>query len=176
MMTPEELKRRPNSMVVIVMTPFDKNDEVDYGGLKSNVEGLVSALRGKDAALVASGSNSEFYALTEEERRHVIRTVVETVNGRLPVLAGTMEAGTKKTIEWSKYAESVGADGLLVVAPYYHVPSEEGMYAHYARLAASVNIGIMVYNNPQVTGSWIRPQLMARLAEIGKIIADKETT
>jgi 4-hydroxy-tetrahydrodipicolinate synthase len=176
MTRPEELMRRLNAMVIIVMTPFDKNDEVDYGGLKSNVEGLVSALKGKDAALVASGSNSEFYALMEEERRRVIRTVVETVNGRLPVLAGTMEAGTKKTIEWSKYAESVGADGLLVVAPYYHVPSEEGMYAHYARLAESVNIGIMVYNNPQVTGSWIRPQLMARLAEIGNIIADKETT
>ena len=176
MMKPEDLKRRLNSMIIIVMTPFDKNDEVDFAGLKSNVEGLVSTLEDKDAALVTSGSNSEFYALSEEERRRVIRTVVESVNGRLPVLAGTMEAGTKKTIEWSKYAQSVGADGVLVVAPYYHVPSEEGMYAHYARLAESISIGVMAYNNPQVTGSWIRPALMARLAEIGNIIANKETT
>ncbi|MHB1032962.1 MAG: dihydrodipicolinate synthase family protein [Pirellulaceae bacterium] len=176
MLKPEEMKQRLKGMTVIVMTPFDEHDEVDYEGLKRNVEQLVGTLQGKDAVLVASGSNSEFYALAEEERRRVIQTVVETAGGRLPVVAGTAEAGTRRTIQWSKYAEEVGADGVMVVAPYYHVPSEEGMYAHYARVAESINIGIMIYNNPQVTGSWIKPSLMARLSEIDNIIGDKETT
>ncbi len=176
MLKPRELRERLKGMTVIVMTPFDDDDEIDYAGLKSNVAELVGALKGKDACLVASGSNSEFYALTDDERRRVIQTVVEAVGGRLPVVAGTMEAGTKLTIQWSKYAQEVGADGVMVVPPYYHVPSEEGMYAHYARLAESIDIGIMVYNNPQVTGSWIKPQLMARLADIDNIVGDKETT
>lgn len=176
MLKPQELRERLKSMTVIVMTPFDENDEIDYAGLKRNVESLVSSLKGKDACLVASGSNSEFYALTDEERRKVIQTVVDTANGALPVIAGTAAAGTKLAVQWSRFAQEVGADGVLVVAPYYHVPSEEGMYAHYARIAESIDIGVMVYNNPQVTGSWINPKLMARIADIDNMVGDKETT
>lgn len=176
MLKPQELRERLKSMTVIVMTPFDENDEIDYAGLKRNVESLVSSLKGKDACLVASGSNSEFYALTDEERRKVIQTVVDTANGALPVIAGTAAAGTKLAVQWSRFAQEVGADGVLVVAPYYHVPSEEGMYAHYARIAESIDIGVMVYNNPQVTGSWINPKLMARIADIDNMVGNKETT
>ena len=176
MLRSQEIKEHLRGMTVIVMTPFDGNDEIDYAGLRQNVESLVSSLKGKDACLVASGSNSEFYALTDEERRKIIQTVVETTNGRLPVIAGTGEAGTKLAVQWSKFAQEAGADGVMVVAPYYHVPSEEGMYAHFARIAEGIDIGVMVYNNPQVTGSWINPKLMARLAEIDNIVGDKETT
>lgn len=176
MLKPQELRERLKSMTVIVMTPFDENDEIDYAGLNKNVEGLVAALKGKDASLVASGSNSEFYALTDEERRKVIETVVDTTNGALPVIAGTAEAGTKLAVQWSKFAQEAGADGVMVVAPYYHVPSEEGMYAHFARIAEAIDIGVMVYNNPQVTGSWINPKLMARIADIDNVVGDKETT
>jgi len=101
---------------------------------------------------------------------------VEEVNGRNLVIAGAGQAGTPETIKRCQYAESVGADGVLVILPYYMVPGEEGMYQHYKKVAESINIGIMVYNNPGVSGSWIKPPLMARLAKIPNVIAVKENT
>jgi 4-hydroxy-tetrahydrodipicolinate synthase len=104
----------------------------------------------------------------------VIKTVVDEANGKVPVLAGTAQAGTKETLKMSKYAEEVGADGVQIVLPHYQLPSEEGMYQHYKTVAEGIGIGIMVYNNPAMTKAWIKPELMVRLSEIENIIADKE--
>lgn len=102
--------------------------------------------------------------------------MVEEVNGRNPVIIGTAQAGTQETIKRCQYAQSIGADGALVVLPYYHIPVEEGMYQHYKQIAESVDIGIMLYNNPFVSGCWVRPALMAKLAKIPNFIGVKENS
>jgi len=125
---------------------------------------------------VPVGSTGEFYAMSDDEHKQVIKTVVEEVNGRLPVFAGTGRAGTRETLALTRYAQEVGADGVQIVLPYYHIPSEEGMYQHFKTIAEGIDIGIIIYNNPAVSGSWINPPLMARLSEIDNIIGDKENT
>jgi 4-hydroxy-tetrahydrodipicolinate synthase len=92
------------------------------------------------------------------------------------VVAGTAAAGTPQTIALSQAAERAGADGVQVVLPFYHVPSEEGLYRHYVKVADALHIGLMIYNNPAVSKLWMPPHVMARCAEHPIIIADKENT
>jgi 4-hydroxy-tetrahydrodipicolinate synthase len=172
----EDLKERVRGVDVVLITPFKEDRELDLEGLRGNVQFLVEQTQGKDFILTPVGSTGEFYALSDEEHKAVIRTVVEEVGGRIPVFAGTAQAATRQTIATSRYAQEVGADGVQIVLPYYHVPTEEGMVQHYKAVAEAVDIGIKIYNNPAVSGSWIRPYLMARLAEIENIIALKENT
>ena len=175
-MNVEALKKRIKGIFVVQATPCTPNGEVDLEGLKENTRFLVDRMAGKDLTLVPVGSTGEFYALSDEDRKRVIRTVVEEVDGRVPVLAGTAQAATEETLKMSRYAEEVGTDGVQVVLPYYHVPNEEGMYAHFRTVAEGIGIGVMIYNNPAVSKCWIKPPLMARLSEIENIIADKENT
>jgi 4-hydroxy-tetrahydrodipicolinate synthase len=114
--------------------------------------------------------------MSDEENRRVIRTAVEEVNGRFPVIAGTGRPGTKLTIEMSQIAQETGADGVLIVHPYYHLVTKDGLYRHYKAVAESIDIGIMIYNNPVTSKLWIPPELMARLSKIKNIVADKENT
>jgi 4-hydroxy-tetrahydrodipicolinate synthase len=131
---------------------------------------------GKRVVLVPTGSTGEAYALSDSERLKVIETVIDCVAGKLPVIAGTAAAGTDGTIELSRAAENAGADGVQVVLPYYHVPSDEGLVRHYLRLADALSIGVVIYNNAAVSKLWMPPHLMARCAEHPNIIADKENT
>ncbi|MEM2740159.1 MAG: dihydrodipicolinate synthase family protein, partial [Candidatus Bathyarchaeia archaeon] len=127
--------------------------------------------------LVPTGSTGEFYALNDEERREVIYTVVDAANGKIPVIAGTMRAGAKWTAELSRYAEDVGADGVMVVLPYYHVPGEDGLLEHYKKIANSIDIGLLLYNNPDVSKIYVNPRLMKRLvAEVPNLVGVKENT
>ncbi len=176
MMQLSELKKAMKGVFVVQITPFNKDGSLDLEGMRANTRWLAERMSGKDFVFVPLGSTGEFYAMSDDECKAVIKMVVEEVNGRLPVLAGTARAGTRETIKMCQYAESVGADGVQVVLPYYHVPQEEGMYQHYKQIAESINIGIMVYNNPAASGSWIKPALMAKLAKIPNIIAVKENT
>lgn len=164
------------SVLVVQMTPFTKDDEVDVEGLRENTRYLVEVGKGGKLALVPCGSNGEFYAMKEDEIKKVIKVVVEEAGGKVPVIAGTGAAGTKIAVELSKYAQDVGADGVQVVLPYYHVPDEEGMYLHYKKIAEALDIGVMIYNNPSVSKVYIRPSLMKRLAEIPNIVGVKENT
>ncbi len=91
-------------------------------------------------------------------------------------LPGRRGLVTRETIKMCQHAQSVGADGVQVVLPYYHIPEEEGMYQHYKQIAESINIGMMLYNNPGVSGSWVKPALMAKLSKIPNFIAVKEST
>ena len=172
----EALKKRMKGIFVVQATPCTRNGEVDLEGLKENTRFLLDRMAGKDVTLVPAGSTGEFYALSDEDRKQVIRTVVDEVNGRMPVLAGTAQAATAETLKMSRYAEEVGADGVQVVLPYYHIPNEEGMYEHFRTVAEGIGIGLMIYINPAVSKCWIKPPLMARLSEIEHIIADKENT
>jgi len=173
---PQELKQRLNSVVIVMATPFTRSDEVDVEGLRENTRFLVEKCAGKPAILVPTGSTGEFYTLTDEERRLVIKTVVNEVNGKVPVVAGTAQAGTRSTVLGSRYAQDVGADGVMVVLPYYHVPSETGMYEHYRTVAEALDVGVIIYNNPDTSKVYIKPELMSRLADVLGIIGDKENT
>ena len=124
------------------------------------------------------GSNGEFPHLTDDEQKEIIRICVEEVDGAVPVVAGTGRASTKRTIEISRYAQSVGADGVQVILPYYFVPTVDGMLEHYKLLADELDIGMVIYNNPAFSGSWIKPAQMKKLIELtgDKIVAVKENT
>jgi len=173
-MSPRELKERIKGVLHLVMTPFDENEKLDERALRESVRYIADKLKGEDAVFIATGSTGEFYAMTDEECKKVAQIVVEEVNGEFPVIIGTARAGTKPTIEMSKYAQDVGADGVMIVLPYYHLVTKEGIYRHYKKIADSLDIGIMVYNNPITSKLWISPDLMTRLSKIQNIVADKE--
>lgn len=173
-MTPKQLKDAIKGVIHLVMTPFDEKEELDEKALHRTVRDAVAALKGEDAVLLATGSTGEFYAMNDEENRRAAKIIVEAANGELPVIIGTARAGTKATIEMSQYAQNVGADGVMIVPPYYHMVTREGLYRHYKKVAESIDIGIMVYNNSITSKLYIDPELMARLSKIPNIIANKE--
>lgn len=175
-MSPKELKEKTKGALHLPMTPFGENEELDEKALRESVRYVADRLRGEDAVFIANGSTGEFYAMTDEECKKVGKITVEEVDGRFPVIVGTGRAGTKTTIEMSKYAQDVGADGVMIVLPYYHLVTKEGIYRHYKKIADNLNIGIMIYNNPVTSKLYIEPDLMARLSKIENIIADKENT
>ncbi len=171
-----DVKKAMKGVDIVQATPFNKDSSLDLEGMRANTRWLLERTAGKDFIFTPMGSTGEFYAVSDDERKAVIKMVVEEVNGENVVLAGGAQAGTPETIKMCQYAESVGADAVQIVLPYYNIPTEEGMYQHYKRVAESINIGIMVYNNPGVSGSWINPSLMARISKIPNIIAVKENT
>ena len=175
-MSPEEMREKIKAVVIVMATPFNQDGSVDFDGLKANTRFLVERCQGKRFVLVPTGSTGEYYAMHPEEQIRVIETVIETADGQLPVVAGTAAAGTPQTIALSQAAEQAGADGVQVVLPFYHVPSEEGLYRHYVEIADALHIGLMIYNNPAVSKLWMPPHVMARCAEHPNIVADKENT
>jgi len=172
----DDLKKAMKGVAVVQLTPFNKDGSLDLEGMRANTRWLLERMAGKDFIFVPFGSTGEFYAMSDDECKTAIKMVVEEVKGKNVILAGTGRAGTRETIKMCQYAESVGADGVQVILPYYHIPTEEGMYQHYKQVAESVNIGVMIYNNPDVSGSWIKPPLMAKLSKIPNIIGVKENT
>jgi len=175
-MKPQELKEKTKGIVHLVMTHFDKKGELDLQSLRKSVGHVVNALKGEDAVFLVAGSTAEFYAMTDEENEKVISTVVEEVNGAFPVITGTARAGTEWTIKASQRAQEIGADGVMVVHPYYHLVTYEGLYKHHKAVAENIDIGIMIYNNPVASKLWIPPELMVRLSKIKNIVLDKENT
>jgi 4-hydroxy-tetrahydrodipicolinate synthase len=175
-LTPDKMRETIKAVVVVQATPLNRDGSLDLGGLRANTRFLVDRCAGKRLVLVPTGSTGEAYALTDAERLKVIETVLDAAAGMLPVVAGTASAGTEHTIELSKAAEQAGADGVQVVLPYYHVPSEQGLVRHFLRLADALRIGVMIYNNPAVSKLWMAPHLMVRCSQHPNIVADKENT
>jgi 4-hydroxy-tetrahydrodipicolinate synthase len=175
-LSPHAMREKIKAVVIVQTTPFNKNGSLDLEGLKANTKFLVERCAGKRFVLVPTGSTGEAYALSDAERLKVIETVIDCAGGKLPVMGGTGAAGTDQAIRLSQAAEKAGADGVQVVLPYYHVPSDEGLVQHYWRLADALGIGIVIYNNTAVSKLWMPPHLMARCAEHPNIIGDKENT
>jgi 4-hydroxy-tetrahydrodipicolinate synthase len=173
-LTAVEMHDKIKAVVIVQATPLNRDGTLDLNGLRANTQLLVERCAGERVVLVPVGSTGEVYALSDKERLQVIETVVDCAAGRLPVVAGTAAAGTERTIELSKAAQSAGVDGVQVVLPYYHVPSEAGLVRHFLRLADALDIGVMIYNNPVVSKLWMAPHLMAQCAEHPNIVADKE--
>ena len=155
-----------------LVTPF-RNGEVDVEALEGMVEFQIqNGIHG----LVPCGTTGETPAMSESEDRLVIETVVRVANGRLPVIAGTGSNSTDMAIKYTKMAEEVGANGSLQVSPYYNKPTQEGLYRHFAAVAESTDLPIILYNIPGRTSVTIDAETTARLAEIPNIVGTKEAT
>jgi 4-hydroxy-tetrahydrodipicolinate synthase len=126
--------------------------------------------------LVPLGTTGESPTIKEEERKLIIKTVVDEVNGKIPVIVGTGTYSTEEAIRLSKEAQDLGADGLLVVAPYYNKPTQEGLYLHFKAISEAVDIPIIVYNIPGRTGVNVEVQTLVRLSQFDNIVAVKEAS
>jgi 4-hydroxy-tetrahydrodipicolinate synthase len=159
------------SMVALV-TPF-RDSQVDWKSLDALVEFHI---QNGTHAIVPCGTTGESATLSHEEHDEVISAVIRAVNKRRPVIAGTGSNSTEEAVRLTRKAEASGADGALMISPYYNRPTQEGIYQHYKKVASEVGIPIIVYNIPGRTGSKIEPETLARLAEIGNIAGVKEAT
>jgi len=158
--------------IVAIVTPF-RNGKVDEKALGKLIEWHIK--QGTNA-IVPCGTTGESATLDYKEHDRVIEFTVETVNKRVPVIAGTGANSTDETIEITKHAEKAGADAALLVAPYYNKPTQEGLYQHYKTVAQKVGLPLVLYNVPGRTAVNILPPTVARLAEIKNIVAIKEAT
>jgi 4-hydroxy-tetrahydrodipicolinate synthase len=155
---------------VALVTPF-RDGEVDYQALR----GLVDWQIGQGTKILSPvGTTGESPTLTHEEHERVVATVVEQSAGRAKVMAGTGSNSTAEAIRLTKSAAKSGADGALLVAPYYNRPTQEGLYAHFAKIAEAVDIPQVLYNIPARTGRNMEPETVERLAKLGPIVAIKE--
>jgi 4-hydroxy-tetrahydrodipicolinate synthase len=157
---------------VALVTPF-RDGEVDYAGLQALVDWHLAQ---GTPVISPVGTTGESPTLTHDEHERVIAAVVERAAGRAKVLAGTGSNATFEAVRLTKFAAKAGVDGALLVSPYYNRPSQEGLYAHYARIAESVDLPLVIYNVPGRTGRNIDPPTIERLAKNGPIVAIKEAS
>lgn len=157
---------------VALTTPF-RDGAVDYARLREQAEFQIKA---GIHALCPAGTTGESPTLTHEENERVISEVVQAAAGRVKIMAGTGSNSTAEALRLTKWAAKEGADGALVVAPYYNKPTQQGFYEHYKALAEQCDIPICVYNIPGRTGKNIEPETIARLAELPQITMIKEAT
>src|SRR3954462_3343946 len=155
---------------VALVTPF-RDGEVDLNALRSLVDWHVGQ---GTHVLSPVGTTGESPTLTHPEHERVIAAVVAHAAGRVKVLAGTGSNATAEAVRLTQFAARAGADGALLVSPYYNRPSQEGLYAHYARVAEAVDLPLVLYNVPGRTGRNIEPETVERLAQLGPIVAIKE--
>ncbi len=155
-----------------LITPFT-NDGVDFEELRKLIEFQI--LEGIDS-LIICGTTGESSTMSLEEKKSVIEFSIKIANGRVPIIAGTGGNNTKEVISLSKYAESVGADGLLLVTPYYNKTTQNGLIAHFTEIAKSVSLPIILYNVPSRTGLNIEPETCLELSKIPNIVGIKEAS
>lgn len=158
---------------VALVTPFKDDESLDEAKLKELIQFQID---GGTHGIVPCGTTGESPSLSDAEHDRVIDITVETVNGKLPVIAGTGSNSTARTLRATKHAKTAGADAALIVTPYYNKPTQDGLYAHYMKIADSVDIPIVVYNVPGRCGTDILSPTIARLAEHPNIVALKEAT
>jgi len=154
-----------------LVTPF-RGDAVDEAALRELVERQVEA--GVDG-VVPCGSTGEAATLSHAEHRRVVEVCVEAVRGRVQVLAGTGSNSTRESIELTRHAREAGADGALLISPYYNKPTQEGVVAHYAAVARATHFPLVVYNIPGRTASNLLPATLARVAELEGVVGVKES-
>ena len=158
--------------IVALVTPF-KDGKVDWESL----DGLVEFhIKNGTHGIVPCGTTGESATLSHQEHDDVIKAVIKAVKKRVPVIAGTGSNSTEEAVRLTREAEKSGADGALLISPYYNRPTQEGIYQHYKKVAGSVGIPLIVYNIPGRTGSKIEPETLARLSEIKNVAGVKEAT
>ena len=158
---------------VAIITPFTSNNEINYEKLKELIEWQIEE---KTDAIVVCGTTGEASSMNKEEKEKVIKFTVDLVNKRIPVIAGTGSNNTKESIEMSKYAESIGVDGLLLITPYYNKTNEKGLFRHFEAINNEVTTPIILYNVPSRTGVNISPKELLALSKLRNIVAIKEAS
>ena len=159
---------------VALITPFNEDETVNYDMLGELIERQIA---GNTDAIIVCGTTGEPATMTEDEKLAVIRYAVEKTAGRIPVIAGTGGNATSVVIDFSKKAETLGVDGLLVVTPFYNKATQNGLYAHYREVAKAVSLPIIMYNVPSRTGCNIAPETAVRLArDCENIVGIKEAS
>jgi 4-hydroxy-tetrahydrodipicolinate synthase len=169
---------RFSGSLVALITPFKGDgasnpDEIDEAKLRALVEYHI---RNGTDGLVPCGTTGESVTLDESEHDRVVRVVVETAAGRVPVIAGAGTNSTAKTIKYAKAAQAAGADGILVVTPYYNKPTQQGLFLHFEAVAKAADLPLIVYNVPSRTSVNLLPETLARLAKIDSIVGVKEAS
>ena len=169
----KEGKVRLHGIIPPLVTPFDDHGEVDESALRA-VVGYV--LQGGVHGVFVAGSTGEAYVMTDAQRLRALETVIEEVNGRVPVFAGTARITTEDTVSLTKAAEAAGADVVSIVTPYFVTPSQDELYEHYRSVAEATKLPVILYNNPGRTGVIIEPATVQRLAEIDNIVGMKDSS
>ena len=159
---------------VAIVTPMKENLEINYDKLDEMLEEQIAG--GTDAIIIC-GTTGESATMTEAEHSEAIRFTVERVNHRIPVIAGTGSNCTRTAVELSKEAEKDGADGLLLVTPYYNKATQNGLIAHYTQICREVKLPAILYNVPSRTGCNIQPKTLAQLVKnVDNIVGVKEAS
>ena len=156
-----------------IITPFTKDDKINFEEFGRIIEDQI---KNKVDAIIVCGTTGEASTMTIEEKKDAIKFAVQIVSGRIPVIAGTGGNCTKSVIEMTKYAESIGVDGVLVVTPYYNKTTQVGLIEHYKIIANSTKLPIILYNVPGRTGVNISPETAKELSKIENIVAIKEAS
>ncbi|MBU3092470.1 4-hydroxy-tetrahydrodipicolinate synthase [Clostridium sp. CF011] len=157
---------------VAIVTPFNERG-VDLKKLEELIEWHIKSMTD---AIVVCGTTGEASTMTEQERKETIKFVVDLVNKRIPVIAGTGSNNTAAAISMSRWAEKIGVDGLLVITPYYNKTTQKGLVEHFKAIANSVTSPIIIYNVPSRTGLNITPNTLLKLCEVQNIVAIKEAS
>lgn len=157
--------------IVALATPFKENYDIDFDAYGRLIEFQIE--QGIDG-IVPCGCTGEAATLTHDEQEQIIRYAVERVAGRLPVIAGTGSNNTFEALRLTRYASEVGADGALLISPYYNKPMPAGQIAHYTKIAQETTLPIMLYNVPGRTGTKMAPETIAELSKVERIVAIKE--
>jgi len=157
---------------VAIVTPFNERG-VDFKKLEELLEWHIKS---KTDAIVVCGTTGEASTMTEQERKETIKFVVDVVNKRIPVIAGTGSNNTAAAISMSKWAEKIGVDGLLVITPYYNKTTQKGLVEHFNAISNSVTLPIIIYNVPSRTGLNINPRTLLKLCALENIVAIKEAS
>ncbi|WP_077309475.1 4-hydroxy-tetrahydrodipicolinate synthase [Terribacillus halophilus] len=161
------------NVITAMVTPFDSRGKIDYDATSQLLEYLIN--NGTDAVVVA-GTTGESPTLSHEEKLDLFRHTVKTVNGRIPIIAGTGSNNTEASIGLTQEAEKIGVDAGLIVAPYYNKPNQRGLYAHFEAVANSTKLPIMLYNIPGRSVITIEPETVIQLAKIPNIVSVKESS
>lgn len=156
-----------------IVTPFVDDTNVNYEEFAKLLEFQIA---NNVDAIIVCGTTGEAATMSLDERKKTIKFAVDTVNKRVPVIAGTGANCTASAIEMTKYAESIGVDGALVVTPYYNKTTQAGLIAHYTAIASSTTLPIILYNVPSRTGVNIAPETCYELSKINNIVAVKEAS
>ncbi len=156
-----------------IITPMNQDESVNYEELKNQVKRMLD---GGVHGIFPFGTNGEGYILTADEKKKILETVIETVDGKIPVYAGTGCISTKETIEMSKLAQSIGADVLSIITPSFAQASQDELYEHYKKVASEVKLPIVLYNIPARTGNTLAPSTVGKLAKIDNIVAAKDSS
>jgi 4-hydroxy-tetrahydrodipicolinate synthase len=164
---------KPKGIYIPHITPFNRDDNIDENSLRELIDFWIDG--GVDG-LVPCGSNGEAPYLTREERKEIIRIVVDQANGRVKIIAGTGSMTTRETIQFSKDAEDIGVDGILVITPFFFKLTRQEILSHYRQLNDTLNTPLLIYNVPKYTGFNLEPSIVTELASIDNIIGMKDSS